>query len=448
MSEVPPPLLPSESAPPEMPAWQAGGPPIPAIAYSLPSTPSPGAKPGAVTALGVVSAVVALLSAAGSALTAVAALAFFAGGHAMSSRAAQTISLNNSPLFAPEPVRKPVEVGADGIDAVRRRPLVEAFESLHPLRPPRVEQLDVLLARSGRTVLLTAAERKTGREPAPASVREVVLDHGELFSGSRTPAPDFFKLRTGRLELYDDRAVFYPADGSATVRSSLAPVVARRTLPEAEVSTIIERAKELSRDPLTDGQVSALTAVLSAPEQKLVGPAVSGVPAEPAAVTPGARGAVSFRFSQGLLHLGPEGEVLGAAPPPAPPAVPSTAGFVTVVTASVVGFALAVLLFVAAVQTLRGLPSGRRLHQVWAWLKIPVTLIAALTFWWMTARFYDRFAAYGVPQPLVPVGRARAGFMPQPWQPFAAGLVALVYPVVVLIALRARSVREYFQPTH
>ena len=459
MSDVPPPPL-----PPEMPpGFDAPAPAAPAqaqlatdpyphyagapLAYSLPTTSVRPTRPAIVTALGVLSLLAAFLGAAGGVATIVAGVAFYAGAQAMGRDAAATAASLARPQPAPqEPVRRPPDVTANGIPAPQRGSVLQSFYAIRPLRPPRDEQLDAMLARHGRTILLTAAERQAGLLPMPDKVRALVEDHGELFSTNRALAPEFFRLPNGRLELYDDRAVFYPADGTATLRSSFGRVAVRRALSDVEVAEIVKQAKYLSREKLSDAQAATLATALSAPDQKLVGAAGPAAPSEPGAVTPGAGGAVTIAFSGAALHLGPEGQVLGGPPPPAPPPQPSTAAFVTVMVAALAGVGLAVLLFVAAVLLLRGLPSGRRLHRAWAWAKIPLAAVVGVAFWWMTSRFYGDLADYNLQSPTVRLFNAAPRWMPQPWHPVVAALLALAYPVFVLLALRARSLREYFNP--
>jgi len=116
------------------------------------------------------------------------------------------------------PIRAAPETGANGLSEPVRRAAVEAFYSVRQMRPPRIEQLNAILARDGKTILLTPEDRRSGTPPAPERVRALITDHGELFSRNLAAAPDYFRMTTGRLELYDDRAVFYPADGSATMK--------------------------------------------------------------------------------------------------------------------------------------------------------------------------------------------------------------------------------------
>jgi hypothetical protein len=406
-------------------------------------------RPSFITLVGVASIGFAVLSAAGAVLTAVAAFLFFAGAQAVGSAA--LAAQNNPAAIAapPTPVRATPETGTNGVREPLRRSVVEAFYAVRAMRPPRVEQLNAILARDGRTILLTPEDRRAGVEPAPERVRGLVTDHGELFSRNRAAAPDYFRLTTGRLELYDDRAVFYPADGSATIRNSFGRAPGRRALANAEAAAVVGRAKELAAGVMTEAQATALASALTSPDQKLVSAAAAvggpAGPSEPTAVVPGAGGAVTVRFNDTALYLGPQGEVLASPPGPAPPPKPSTAAFLTVLAASLAGLALAVVLFIAAVLFLRGLLSGRRLHVTWAWLKIPVTAVSAGAFWWMASSFYAAMTRYD-PNALSRFTGGPRALMAEPWQPLAVAILAVVYPLVVIGVMRTRTVKEYFEP--
>lgn len=389
---------------------------------------------------------------------AVAAFLFFAGAQAVgnAAHAAKLAAASVSPKASPRAAaRLPPEAGPDGLAGPQRRGVVDAFYAVRPIRPPRVEQLDAILARHGLEILLTAAERKAGVDAAPDRVRGLVTDHGQLFSTNPATAPDFFRLKTGRLELYDDRSVFYPNDGSPTLRNSYGRTAAKRALNEAEVAAVVGRAKSIGDGALNDAQAATVATVLSGADQQLVSTAgatgAAAVQSEPRSVTAGAGGAVTIRFGDGQLDLGPQGQILAAPAGPAPPPKPSTAAFLAVMASSLVSLALAVVLFIAAVLLLRGLPSGRRLHFNWACLKIVVTVVGAVAFWWMTDRFYEQLLRYNAAAPGINVGRFAAAaprtFMAQPWHPVVVGLAGLIYPLAVLVVLRARAVREYFQPS-
>ena len=100
--------------------------------------------------------------------------------------------------------------------------------------------------------------------------------------------------------------------------------------------------------------------------------------------------------------------------------------------------ALAVLLIVAGVFVLRDHRLGRRLHLLWAWLRIPLALVSGVVSWqMMQAMFRSMAAAPGTP------------FPPQSmtWVAVMSGgmqvVLAWIYPIAVLIVLRTRTARTY-----
>ena len=94
---------------------------------------------------------------------------------------------------------------------------------------------------------------------------------------------------------------------------------------------------------------------------------------------------------------------------------------------------LAILLLVAGIMFLRGRPTGIKLHRIWAWIKLPLAIGGAIWFG-LTIREWQ-FASAANPSS---VGAASllAGV--------GLGLLSLAWPVIVLVVMRARSVREHF----
>jgi hypothetical protein len=103
---------------------------------------------------------------------------------------------------------------------------------------------------------------------------------------------------------------------------------------------------------------------------------------------------------------------------------------------------LAVFLLVAGILVLRGVAVGGKLHWVYAVIKIPLTLLAALAGCWMWSGVMKFTAA-------MQAGGA-SGVTPA----FANGVVmvfaivlallALIYPIALLFVLRTRGVRAYY----
>ena len=95
---------------------------------------------------------------------------------------------------------------------------------------------------------------------------------------------------------------------------------------------------------------------------------------------------------------------------------------------------LAVLLLIAGIQAVRGMPSGRTLHLWYAWPTIGAAILAAFaSYYSWGGGFFAMMFAGGGSDNTIALG-------------FALGWLAIgiAWPVVVLIVLRARSIRAYY----
>lgn len=103
----------------------------------------------------------------------------------------------------------------------------------------------------------------------------------------------------------------------------------------------------------------------------------------------------------------------------------------------VISLGLAVLLLIAGIQTVRGLSSGRKLHLWWAWPKMGAAALGAAA-WYLW--FNGMFA--GISGPGASPSTSPAWIMA-----IRSFAVAIIWPITVLILLRARSVRAYYADT-
>ena len=139
-------------------------------------------------------------------------------------------------------------------------------------------------------------------------------------------------------------------------------------------------------------------------------------------------------------------ESAGATAPPAatPPVVapPFAIKSVTInrgtVLPSIVGAVLsellAAMLIIAGILVLRDSPSGRRVHVIWAAIKIPVAIYTALVYVLMMNSMFSQMAFPAAMMSTMAIAGAvlQAAF-------------ALAYPITLLFVLRIRSIREYYQ---
>jgi hypothetical protein len=98
---------------------------------------------------------------------------------------------------------------------------------------------------------------------------------------------------------------------------------------------------------------------------------------------------------------------------------------------------LAVLLLVAGLLVFRRSPASRRLHRIYAWVKIPVALAGAVGIGWMYGSLVGAFTAMpGQGQP--------AATMVFWMYTIGAAVLGCAYPVGLLFALRSSQVRAYY----
>jgi hypothetical protein len=342
-----------------------------------------------------------------------------------------------------------VDVGPGGLADAQRQLAVEAIESIRPLAAARAEQLDAILARAGWRIL--------GLPDAAAfdadAVRAAVVDQGEMFTGNRRVAPpEYFKTSAGRLELYDDRAVFYPAGGAPPVRSTTASSAAPKPLTAEQVQSVVKQVRDAPNGArLNAAQVSGVSAALSFPNQRLA-QASSGLNKEPRAVTIHPAGGATVRFGGGELYLSLQGQILSEPPGVSrQPAAGANAAALAATLAAVAGnFALAILLVVAGVFVLRATPArprGRRLLTAWAVLKIPLALAASAGVYWMLSSFLKTMTT--LPAGLVfgrtPVDRANGWAHAAYWPAILGTALGSLYPIVVLVAFRTRAIRDFYR---
>ena len=254
-------------------------------------------------------------------------------------------------------------------------------------------------------------------------------------SASATISPTvFFVTAGGRAQVYDDGAVFYPAHGSATVRTNAGPRLNSTQHPilrQQDVDAIMELIRQTSGGKLNPAQSETLSRMLAAPDQQLI--ALNG-PAD--AQTIGISGAgpqpgryLLVGFAGGSLLLAPNGQPLLAGD--SVPGVSMTACIGMMVMA-MVGLGMAIWLLVLSRRLLKQTLLTNRLHQRYAMAKVVTSLVAAIFFGWMI----DTFAG------------SRPGADPSSHAGISVGIVlgaiGCAFPAFLWMMFRKRSARLYF----
>lgn len=334
--------------------------------------PRPARKAPASGVWRIILAGLSLLMAAAAAL---AVTSYFVAAPAKAQRALAAAA--NAPAPAP-PVPLEPELHPGGLAPAEQMKAVAALATLEALNPARREQLELLFARAGLAIFPNALEQKTTEDFANA-----VQQSGEMFSARPgTEGPHFFVTAGGRIEVFDERAVFRPDDGSATVRTFAGGPASAAGLSPEQVSAILAQVQAATRNAMNHNQTAALAAVLSSPSQVLV-PSHRIKSAVRAASVAG--GQITIDFIGGPLTLNAQGEVVGqnASARPAPSAL-AFAGILLCVVAFAV---MAVWLLLRGVQSIRHSTSARRPLLTYARVQIPLALLTAALAWWMVRDF-------------------------------------------------------------
>lgn len=363
-------------------------PPLPVAPLAYDSVPRPW-HPSIITAIGVLSIVIACFSALVSLYSSLASVGFYM----MSQVAIPPAAIQASAATLPSPTPVPtVTVGgfpmdgndiADGLAEQPRKNVMRVLEATVPLNEARVGQLDALMKFGGKLIFPSAADGATLQ-----NIKANITESGRMPGADGAPGPQFFVVGTGKIEVYDDHAVFRP-DGSADVISITAP--------------------DPTAAPTTSQAGSTVSDLNSVTVQPLGAPPVT-------ITNPGAGP---------MFKINP---LAGGAS----------------ILASLVSLGLAVYLFVIGILTLKDSPSGAKLHWIYVLLKTPQVIISAIAGWWVAQGFAASITtlatATGTPPPPVAPG---FGNIMATWAVIFA-FIALAYPIGLIFALRSRTVREYY----
>ncbi len=405
-------------------------------------------RPGIITAIGVSSIVVAAICMLGGGVMILVNLV-------VSSVSRFPTPAIAAPVVVTPPAPGPAElVGANGTTAADRATIIEGLGRVQLLTALERDQLDELLAEEGKTVL------PLGADFTPEQVVANVTRSGHLSTGGAAGS-EYFVLGTGRLEVGEDRAIFFPPNGQPSVRSNAISIPAGPSgvLTPDQIRSVIRAINRQNGSRIKSAQVSAIIQILQGPGQQLVAAANDG--SDPATqITSVTTDRDDGSLKVATAHAGTTSDItVTAAGQVTSSSTMSTTLNGSATSTSVTSFggsgstrpgfdkstsqwamfltglqlALAVYLLICGIFMLReGGHLGRRMHLIYLGLKLPVGIAAAVVSYQLWAGFEASNASNGAP-PSLPIG-----FM----LPAAIGLI---YPVVLLpVLLASRGVRDYF----
>jgi hypothetical protein len=336
---------------------------------------------------------------------------------------------------APVAVRARSEyVGSQGLSASQRQVVIDGLSQVHSLSEIRQKQLDGLLADVGQEVIRLSPENLTTDR-----VVAYTTDVREIPSGSGGAPDDMFILGSGRLQISDESAVFFPDNSPSPIRSGGGSYTDSdgTHIATEQIAAIVDRVRNLSNQAITDAQINSLEAELESTSQTLITPSPSVTQA--AAQVLGAQslpdGTIAVTTKNGSMSFAPAGQsfpgvmaggamrgnwMMGTK-------VPRENATMLMLDA-MLSFLAAGFLLACGIVTLRNLPLSRWMHIVYAIAKIMLAGFSCYAIYTMAFAMDSN----------APDARATA----LAWM-LIFGAVGAIYPVVLVIVMNLKSVREF-----
>jgi len=235
-------------------------------------------------------------------------------------------------------------------------------------------------------------------------------------------------------------ATSYSSSTGAT-SVSVAPATAPATTPPtaltpSEIQQVISKVQSnLGGKKLNAAQVAALQAALQSPSQGLVTPGTAWSPVTSTSID--SSGTADLDLSGGSIEIDAKGLVVsqsststGAFTMPQVGLGPCILGLFD----GVASLGLAVWLLVAGIAALRNSRRALRMHTIYGWAKIPMSILGGIAYSWLMTEMMGS----------MPGARAAGANRFFAWYAGFFAALGCAYPIGLLIALRARSVRAYY----
>jgi hypothetical protein len=449
--------------------------PPPPQGYYLPPVGIVQQRPGIVTAIGVTSIIIACLSVIAGLISGTMVYARYTiGAQAANQARSKTMSATpggiggptGSALPTPGDLEKENKFERAALE-FRRDALVNLFNSLQEMTPQQQQHLAAMLGTYGNRLL--PAEVLEAPALSPSDLKEWITRSGTLKPlRADDPDPVYFDLKSGRLEIYADTAVFRPADSPQRLRAFASagalPVSGLRTrakpnaasrptlssttapstlypsgLTEAEVVQALTNIQTAfqgqAQQPLNAAQMATLRQLLQNSSPPIVNSGSLYAPLSIGATDPD--GSARMRLSNAFIVIDRSGAVTTHISMSMHHVVLDPVVGVLLIGEFVASELLAVFLFVSGILVLRGSTRGAGLHWIYALLKLPIAILSGVALVW------------GVTEVINGIGR-----MGQAADPEALGRVttigivvasiSAIYPVILMLVLSTRTVRDHY----
>ncbi len=387
-------------------------------------------RPGILTAVGVGSIIIASISlivdCAGLSVANVVSHFAVRGG--------APSALNSAPLPAALPPASADEyVAPDGLSASQRKIVIAGLSQARALSDARQKQIDGLLADVGQEVIQLSADNLTA-ERVTAYVTEV----RNIPSGSGGAADDLFILGSGRLQVSDESAVFFAGDSPSGIRSRGGSYTdsSGTHMASGQIAAVVDRVRNLcpAGQAMNDLQMKALEGTLESPSQTLITPSPSA--AEAAAQVQSVQsmgdGTIAVIMNGGSMSFGPTGQALAGVTSASqmmwkPPVVVRRDTTLLMLDA-VLSLAAAGYLLACGIVVLRNLAVSRWMTMGYAIGKLLLGVLSCYSI-------YQVAMELGSKSP----DAESTAFA---WMMIVGG-AGLVYPIVLLIVMNLKGVREF-----
>ncbi|HEX4055551.1 MAG TPA: hypothetical protein VHX86_14900 [Tepidisphaeraceae bacterium] len=384
-------------------------------------------RPGILTAVGVFSIIVASTAL----LVDLGSLGFANAVSHFAVRRTPAATINSAP-----PPLTPAHaeyVAPNGLSASQRQIVIAGLSQVRPLSIARQKQVDGLLADAGQQVIGLSPDNLTTDR-----VVAYVTDVRNFPNASGGPPDDLFILGSGRLQVSDENAVFFAQNSPSGIRSHGGSFTdsSGTHLASEQIAAVVDRVQSLcgQGQAMNSAQINALQSELELPSQTLITPSASV--AEAAAQVQSVRalgdGTIAVTTGNSSMSFGPRGRmvpgVIAISQTIWTPPMVAKRDATLLVLDTFLSFVAAGFLLACGVMVLRNSPISRWMHLGYAIGKIPLVALSC-------------FAIYQVAMAL----NARspdAESTANAWM-MIVGMPGIVYPIVLLIVMNLRSVREF-----
>jgi hypothetical protein len=404
-----------------------------AVYRALPVTSTPvkgSARPAILTAVGVLSIVI-------GALGLLANLEAMLQAYVFTIVAARTASMAVAhPAPLPVNSSKVEYIAPNGLSSAQRQVVIAGLSQVREMTKARKDRLDALLADAGAKILNFPADSMT-----PDSIAANVTSSMSMPSATGDAPDDIFVLATGRLQISDATAVFFPEGNPSGIRSEGGSITdATGThLAAVQISAIVDRIQSLTNNALNSTQISQLESELQASTQKIITPANSV--AEAVGQVRSAQIlsdlTVGITTDSDAVSIGPNGEVMPGIMPIAGfqqnkgPPIHLTHGTAGLMQAeSFLSFGAAAFLLVSGIMTVKNSSASRRLLLLFVGVKLALFTLAA-------------YLAYAVFKGLEGDSGTRISNIVL--YGFGLAIGGLIYAVALGIVMNLQSVRDFYK---